>query len=83
MSSSNTKGMKSIKVALKLAALGWRVLPLCWPVQKGHCGCGKHHPPKKVGKAPLTDNGIKDATTDLKTIRDWWKRWPQANVAVA
>jgi hypothetical protein len=35
------------------------------------------------GKAPLTSHGFKDSTTDLATIRSWWRRWPDANVAVA
>jgi hypothetical protein len=33
-------------------------------------------------KRPLTRNGHWDATTDLRAIRRWWKRWPSANVAV-
>ncbi|MGI8925746.1 MAG: bifunctional DNA primase/polymerase [Tepidiformaceae bacterium] len=35
------------------------------------------------GKAPLTSRGFKDATTDPATIRRWWGRWPDANLAVA
>ena len=57
------------------------MLPVCWPDLDGKCGCGQH--PIKVGKAPLTDNGFKDAATEPETIRAWWKRWPQANVGVA
>lgn len=34
-------------------------------------------------KAPLTDHGFKDASTDPDVIRSWWRRWPIANVAVA
>ncbi|MDI7278040.1 MAG: bifunctional DNA primase/polymerase, partial [Anaerolineae bacterium] len=34
------------------------------------------------GKEPLTPNGFHDASTDLATIRDWWQRWPEANVAI-
>ncbi|WP_051029097.1 bifunctional DNA primase/polymerase [Nocardia takedensis] len=32
------------------------------------------------GKAPLTSNGFKAATTDPDVIRRWWGRWPNANV---
>lgn len=32
------------------------------------------------GKTPLTPNGIKDATRDPATIREWGRRWPNANV---
>lgn len=36
------------------------------------------------GKAPLTQHGFKDASTDATTIRGWWgKRWPTANIGLA
>jgi hypothetical protein len=35
------------------------------------------------GKDPLTPHGFKDATTDEKQIRAWWKRWPSANIGWA
>jgi len=35
------------------------------------------------GKRPATRRGLKDATTDLDTIRDWWRHEPLFNVAVA
>lgn len=35
------------------------------------------------GKAPLTPHGVKDATTDIETIRGWWRRWPHANLGLA
>ena len=34
-------------------------------------------------KRPATARGLKDATTNLGTIRDWWRREPLFNVAVA
>ncbi len=40
-------------------------------------------PLKPGGKTPLTGNGVKDATTDPQTIRDWWTRWPNANIGIA
>jgi len=40
-------------------------------------------PCRPRGKAPLTEHGFKDATTDPAGIRAWWGRWPQANVGVA
>ena len=33
-------------------------------------------------KRPLTKNGVLDATTDARQIESWWKRWPEANVAL-
>lgn len=39
-------------------------------------------PAKPEGKAPLTEHGFHDATTDTAIIRGWWRRWPSANVAM-
>lgn len=53
--------------ALNLAARGWYVFPV-----------------QVESKAPLAGTaGYKDATTDLKQIRTWWKERPTANVGVA
>ena len=62
------------------AAQGEPVLP-CHGVINGYCTCGGLRN-CKPGKHPLTPP-VKDATTDLKTIRGWWERWPYANVAIA
>jgi hypothetical protein len=32
------------------------------------------------GKTPLTQHGLKDATTDPRLISDWWGQWPSANI---
>lgn len=34
-------------------------------------------------KRPLTKNGVHDATTNVKQIREWWSRWPNAGVGIA
>jgi len=34
------------------------------------------------GKAPLTQHGFKDASTDTEQIRTWWMRHPTANIAM-
>jgi Bifunctional DNA primase/polymerase, N-terminal len=34
-------------------------------------------------KRPLTEHGLKDATTDQSLIRRWWRVWPQAMIGVA
>ena len=44
-----------------------------WPVM----------PIKPRGKVPLTAHGVKDASTDERTILHWWDKWPDANVGVA
>ncbi len=35
------------------------------------------------GKEPLTEHGLKDATTDPDTIHAWLSRWPNANIGIA
>jgi hypothetical protein len=35
------------------------------------------------GKLPLTEHGCKDATEDTDKVREWWTRFPSANVAIA
>lgn len=40
-------------------------------------------PLKPRAKVPLTKHGVKDATTDEKQIREWWGRWPRANIGIA
>ncbi|MEI6499406.1 MAG: bifunctional DNA primase/polymerase [Armatimonadota bacterium] len=40
-------------------------------------------PCKPRGKEPLTRNGCKAATVNAATIRKWWEKWPDANVAIA
>lgn len=40
-------------------------------------------PLRPGGKEPLTPHGFKDATTDEAAIREWWSRWPNANLGIA
>jgi hypothetical protein len=40
-------------------------------------------PCKPRGKTPLVKGGFKSATTDPAQIEKWWRKWPDANVAVA
>jgi len=38
--------------------------------------------PCNAKKEPLTPNGFKNATTDKRKIRMWWKRWPDALIGM-
>lgn len=40
-------------------------------------------PCKARAKEPLTEHGVKDATTDIHQIKAWWTRWPEANIGGA
>lgn len=39
-------------------------------------------PLQPQGKVPLTEHGLKDASTDTSVIRGWWKEWPHANIGI-
>jgi hypothetical protein len=58
--------------ALRYARAGWPVFP-----------CQPNGTPAPRWKAPLTEHGFRDATTDPAVVRAWWTRWPRANVAIA
>lgn len=40
-------------------------------------------PAEEGGKKPLIKGWPEKASIDEKTIHDWWKRWPNANIAIA
>jgi hypothetical protein len=57
--------------ALSYTGLGWPVFPL--------------RPGEKVPLIPKAEggSGVHDATTDPDRVREWWERWPDANIGVA
>ena len=40
-------------------------------------------PCKPRGKEPLTLHGLKEATRGPEQIDTWWRKWPEANIAIA
>jgi Bifunctional DNA primase/polymerase, N-terminal/AAA domain/Primase C terminal 2 (PriCT-2) len=81
---TRTAASPTVADALDYAARGWPVFPL-FSVRDGRCSCGESECEQKVtrrGKHPRTAHGLKDATTDEATIRDWWAKWPDANIGV-
>lgn len=72
--------MTVLDAALSYAARGWHVLPI-QGVVGNECACG-NAVCGSPGKHPLTPNGLDAATTDEATIRSWYARWPNANVAI-
>lgn len=71
-----------LQAALDYARGGFPVFPVFEPVA-GACSCpaGSHceHP----AKHPRTSHGFVDATRDESRIREWWTRWPEANLGIA
>jgi hypothetical protein len=41
------------------------------------------HPLKEEDKIPITEHGKNDATRDEARIRQWWTKWPKANVGIS
>lgn len=39
-------------------------------------------PLKPKGKTPITRNGYKDASKDPKQIKEWWEKYPKANIGL-
>jgi len=73
--------MMPLDRALQFAALGWAVMPLHTPTAGG-CSCSKGLDCPNAGKHPRTQHGLKDATRDEAVIRQWWDRWPAANIGI-
>jgi hypothetical protein len=71
-----------LEAALTYAGYGWPVIPV-HSVRDGRCSCHKGVECDSKGKHPRTENGIKDASTDEQQIREWWSRYPGANVGIA
>lgn len=81
--------MPNLDAALRYASLGLPVIPV-WPVlsfSRGlTCKCSRTLRCASPGKHPihyLAPRGLKDATIDERTIKDWWGCEPDANIALA
>lgn len=72
---------RALSAALEYARRVWPVVPIHTPGSDGLCTCGAMTC-ESPGKHPRTRNGLLDATVDRGQIREWWRRWPNANVGV-
>lgn len=77
-SESATAGL--MDCALRYTTRGWLVIPLHSPSGKG-CSCGRSEC-ESPAKHPRTFHGLKDASREPATIREWWSRWPDANIGI-
>lgn len=66
--------------ALAAAAKGLPVFPCHVRTDEGQCSCGKAC--ASPAKHPLTRRGLLDASIHPGTVRDWWQRWPWANIGM-
>lgn len=69
-----------LDTALAYAADGLPVFALFEPVGTA-CACGRADC-SSPAKHPRTLHGLKDASTDADVVREWWRRWPTANIGV-
>jgi hypothetical protein len=71
-----------LQAALRYAEYGLPIHPLHHTDENGRCSCGKVDC-DSAGKHPRTRHGFKDATTDPDQIKEWWEKWPSANIGIA
>lgn len=69
------------EAAYDYALSGFRVVPV-HSGKGGRCSCGNPDC-SSPGKHPRTPHGVKDASSDLPQVRDWWAQWPDANIGLA
>lgn len=72
-----------LDAALAYAEMGWFVVPLHTPTDDGGCNCGNPHCGNSAGKHPRVRDWDSQATTDPERIREWWTKWPDANIGIA
>jgi hypothetical protein len=75
-------GRGCLEAALRYLAPGWHVVADCPP---DHVGVGRPHAKdcSHPGKAPLVHwKVLQERPPCERELRDWWHRWPNANVGV-
>jgi len=65
-----------------LASMGADVFPCHWRTAAARCSCGDLKC-KNVGKHPLIDRWRDNSSDDPDQIAAWWRKWPDANIAIA
>jgi hypothetical protein len=65
------------------AERGWHVFP-CHTLENGVCSCGNVNCGRNTAKHPVTARGVNDATTDPKTLGQYFTgQYDGANIALA
>ena len=74
-----------LTAALAYARLGWQVIPIHAVLRTR----GRRDPLhvrkarlRSPGKHPRNPSGSRGGSRDESEIRDWWRRWPNANVGI-
>lgn len=78
--------MNNLKLdaAVSYAKRGWAVIPLHSIRPDGECTCGNYgcHSIGKHPIAALVPNGLINATTNEDVIKEWWNKYPNANIGI-
>jgi Bifunctional DNA primase/polymerase, N-terminal/Protein of unknown function (DUF3987) len=69
-----------LESAVSYAERGLCVFPCAW-IEDGACSC-RDPECESPGKHPLTPHGLLDATDDIDQVRDFWTKFPKANIAI-
>jgi hypothetical protein len=72
-----------LQAALGYARKGFQIVPTATPGEDGGCSCREGRACDAVGKHPRVKGWREVASTDERMIRQWWRWWPSANIAVA
>ena len=67
--------------AQNLAARGFAIVPFHSPLNGG-CSCSKKKDCSTPGKHPRLSKWTTESSTDPDQIREWWKKWPTANIGI-
>jgi hypothetical protein len=73
--------MTPCDAALSYAGRGLHIFPCVW-IEDRACSC-RDPECDSPGKHPLTPHGLLDATNDPAVVRDFWTKFPKANIAIA
>jgi Bifunctional DNA primase/polymerase, N-terminal len=64
------------------AACGYPVVPMHTAHPRGGCSCPAGSGCSEAGKHPRLAAWPRLASSDPATVRGWWRRWPDANLAL-
>jgi hypothetical protein len=67
--------------AQRLAARGFAIVPFHSPLNGG-CSCSKKRDCPTKGKHPRLSKWTEASSRDPDQIREWWKKWPTANIGI-
>jgi P4 family phage/plasmid primase-like protien len=71
----------TLQAALLYAAEGLAVFPVNSIGSDGKCTCGRGAACRTPGKHPLIEDWQHKATSDISTLRQWFRKHPYANIA--